>query len=259
MPMNNLLLFAAPWFVFAVLAEYFWTKKRNKNWFVNKDTATSMLMGTDSLFTNAGIKLVTIGIYFWVADHRIFSISLQPEWLLWLVTLFFQDFFYYWFHRGSHKVRVLWAAHVNHHSSEEYNLSTALRQSWSTFFGFVFYLPMAFVGFPLEAIFTAAALNLIYQFWIHTQAINKMPAWFEAVFNTPSHHRVHHGTNPQYIDKNYAGVLIIWDRLFSSFEPEQEKVNYGLTKNIKTHNLSKVAFQEWLVLFRDIKNERRGG
>ena len=144
------------------------------------------------------------------------------------------DFLYYWEHRWMHEVRLLWAHHVTHHSSERYNLSTALRQPWSS--------PHGRLGVPADAaarlprvtrITRAGQLNLLYQYWIHTETIDRLPAALEAVFNTPSHHRVHHGANQQYLDRNYAGILIIWDRLFGTFEPEVRRIKYGLTKNIR--------------------------
>lgn len=251
----NPVYYAIPWFIGSVLFEQWRAKKRGVSLFQSADTRTSLLMGVGSLFTDAAIKLVTIYAYLWVAERSLFDLAVEPVWLLLLLTLVGQDFCYYWSHRAGHRVRILWAAHINHHSSEYYNLSTALRQSWSSLFSFVFYLPLAFIGFPLEMIFLAGALNLLYQFWIHTQLIDKMPRWFEAIFNTPSHHRVHHGTNKQYIDKNYAGIFIIWDRLLGTFEPEGKTVTYGLTKNIQTYNLFKVAFHEWQAMFADIASE----
>jgi sterol desaturase/sphingolipid hydroxylase (fatty acid hydroxylase superfamily) len=169
------------------------------------------------------------------------------------VLLFFaEDFTYYWWHRASHEVRLLWAAHENHHSSEYFNYSTALRQSYTTPFTvplFYWWLPLA--GFHPLMIFTQISLSLVYQFWIHTELIGRMPRAFEAVFNTPSHHRVHHGANLEYLDRNHAGILIVWDRLFGSFEPERARVRYGLTKNIRSWNPLRIAFHEWAAMLRD--------
>ena len=150
----------------------------------------------------------------------------------------------------------MWAAHVIHHSSQHYNLSTALRQTWTGFFalGFLFSWPMFLLGFPPEMVFFCSGLNLIYQFWIHTEAIGKMPRWFEAVMNTPSHHRVHHATNPRYLDANYAGVFIIWDKMFGTFEPERDdvKIHYGLVRNLGTFNVIWAAFHEWAGIAKDV-------
>jgi sterol desaturase/sphingolipid hydroxylase (fatty acid hydroxylase superfamily) len=166
------------------------------------------------------------------------------------------DFMYYWDHRAGHEVRLLWAAHVVHHSSQRYNLSTALRQTWTGEYTFLFFIPVVLVGVPVELALAAWSVNLLYQFWIHTEAIGKMWGWFEAVFNTPSHHRVHHGSQSQYLDRNYAGVLIVWDRLFRTFEPEGERVVYGLTKNIATHNPLKVATHELVAIAHDVRGAR---
>jgi sterol desaturase/sphingolipid hydroxylase (fatty acid hydroxylase superfamily) len=146
-------------------------------------------------------------------------------------------------------VRVLWASHVPHHSSQRYNLSTALRQSWTPFTGLPFYLPLALFFSPVQ-IATAYGINLLYQFWIHTELIDRLGP-FEWIFNTPSHHRVHHGANVQYLDRNHAGILIVWDRWFGTFEPERERPRYGLTKNIQSFNPVYAAFHEFAAVLRD--------
>ena len=166
------------------------------------------------------------------------------------------DFLYYWEHRWMHEIRLLWAHHVTHHSSERYNLSTALRQPWSPFLTFWVFLPMPALGFPARTVAKAGQLNLLYQYWIHTEAIDRLPKAAELVLNTPSHHRVHHGANKQYIDKNYGGVLILWDRLFGTFEPEVRRVKYGLTKNIKTFNPLRIAYHELADIGRDVRRAR---
>ena len=163
------------------------------------------------------------------------------------------DLAYYWSHRLSHEHRVLWAAHVNHHSSQRYNLSTALRQSWTGFIVHWVYLPLYAIGFSTRQVARAGELNLLYQYWVHTETIDRLPAAFERVMNTASHHRVHHGVNEQYLDRNYAGILILWDRLFGTFEPEGERIHYGLTKNIDTFNPVKIAAHEWISLGGDLR------
>ena len=166
------------------------------------------------------------------------------------------DFSYYWHHRFEHEVRILWACHVNHHSSRYYNLSTALRQPWTPIAVVFFYPVWALFGVAPWMIMVSGGLNLVYQYWVHTEAIERMPSWFEAVFNTPSHHRVHHGSNAEYLDKNYGGILIVWDRFFRSFEPEREPVMYGLTKNIETYSLVAIAFHEYAAIARDLRRAR---
>jgi len=163
------------------------------------------------------------------------------------------DLLYYWNHRLQHEHRVFWANHVSHHSSRRYNLSTALRQPWSGFLLAWVYAPMPLLGVPPAQTARAGQLNLLYQYWIHTEAIDRLPDPAEHYLNTPSHHRVHHGANKEYLDKNYGGILIVWDKLFGTFEPERRRVDYGLTKNISTYNPFRIAYHEFADLVRDIR------
>ena len=171
------------------------------------------------------------------------------------MCFFLEDLSYYWFHRISHERRWFWASHVVHHTSQHYNLSTALRQTWTGSIGatFIFWLPMAWIGFPPAMIAFFSGVSLVYQFWIHTEAVDRMGP-LEWVLNTPSHHRVHHATNPRYLDSNYAGVLIIWDRMFGTFveETKADKPIYGVVSNIHTFNPFRIAFHEWVGMARDI-------
>ena len=166
------------------------------------------------------------------------------------------DLLYYWDHRIMHEVRVFWANHVSHHSSQRYNLSTALRQPWSGLSLAWVFAPMPLLGYSGKVTRRAGQLNLLYQYWIHTEAIDRLPKPIEAVFNTPSHHRVHHGANQQYLDKNYGGILIIWDKLFGTFEPEVRRIKYGLTKNINTYNPLRIAYHEYADIVRDVAKAR---
>jgi len=194
----------------------------------------------------------------WVHQYRLFDIGIawKQWWWAWILCFVLDDLAYYAFHRSAHRVRWFWASHVIHHSSQHYNLSTALRQTWTGFFslGFIFRLPLFLIGFPPAMVFFCAGLNLIYQFWIHTEAIRRMPKWFEAVMNTPSHHRVHHGVNPRYLDANYAGVLIIWDKMFGSFvaERDDEPVRYGIVKQLGSFNILWAAVHEWVGIAKDV-------
>lgn len=176
-----------------------------------------------------------------------------------VAALVLWDFLYYWEHRWMHRVRVLWAHHVTHHSSQRYNLSTALRQPWSTVLTHWIFVPMPLAGFTPAMTRRAGEINLLYQYWIHTEAVDRLPAKYERWLNTASHHRVHHGANPQYIDRNYGGILIVWDRLFGTFEPEIRKVKYGLTKNIKTFNPITIGYHEFVAIARDVKNAESTG
>jgi sterol desaturase/sphingolipid hydroxylase (fatty acid hydroxylase superfamily) len=201
------------------------------------DAISNISCGISSQVTGALWGVLSIAMYQFVYEYgALFQIP--DTWWTWLILFVLVDFFYYWFHRSSHEVNFLWnTAHVVHHQSEDYNLSVALRQaSFGGAFSMLFYLPLALMGFSAYAFLTVKGLNLIYQFWIHTEAINKMPRWFEYVFNTPSHHRVHHGRNPKYIDRNHAGTLMVWDRMFGTFQAEEEKPTYGVTKPTNTWN-----------------------
>jgi sterol desaturase/sphingolipid hydroxylase (fatty acid hydroxylase superfamily) len=225
-----------------------------------RDTAVSLGMG---LFSGVA-ALLTAGVVaastLWVYQYRLFDIPMTAIWA-WVAILLLEDLIYYVFHRLSHERRFWWAAHVNHHTSQHYNLSTALRQTWTGGVAgtWVLWLPLAFLGFPPAMIAIQKGISLVYQYWIHTEAIGRMPKWFEAIFNTPSHHRVHHARNPRYLDSNYAGILIIWDRMFGTFQPEldEEPCRYGIVRNLATFNILRVAFHEWIAMAADVVRHPR--
>ncbi len=252
----NLIHYAIPFFVLTVVIEVIITVKLKMKEYEFKDAGTSIAMGLGNVFIGLFSKALVFGIFLLIYNTvRIFTIPFT--WWAWILIFFAEDFGYYWFHRTSHTSRFFWASHVVHHSSQKYNLSTALRQTWTgSFTSFVFYLWIPLLGFHPAMILMQMSISLLYQYWIHTELIVKMPKWFEFFFNTPSHHRVHHATNPQYLDRNHAGILIIWDRLFGTFEPEVEKPIYGLTKNIETHNPLRVAFHEWFSLVSDVTTNK---
>ena len=247
----NIIHYAIPLFVITVVIELIAINKMQVKKYHGKDAITSIIMGLGNVFIGLIAKGFVFGIFMLVYSYgRLFEIPFT--WWGWLLIFFFEDFTYYWNHRIGHESRFFWASHVVHHSSKEYNLSTALRQTWTgSFTSFIFYLWLPFLGFHPVMILMQQSVSLLYQYWIHTELIKKMPKWFEFIFNTPSHHRVHHATNPQYLDRNHAGILIIWDRIFGTFEPEVEKPVYGLVKNINTFNPLRIAFQEWIHLFSD--------
>ena len=220
-----------------------------------KDTTGSLLM----LIGNVAFSFATLsllgrldGLLF---RRRVSNVGLRKGSLALAMILW--DFLYYWDHRFMHEVRLFWANHVSHHSSQRYNLSTALRQPWSGLMMAWVFAPLPLLGFPANKTFRAGQLNLLYQYWIHTELVDRLSPRLEAVLNTPSHHRVHHGANPQYLDKNYGGILIIWDKLFGSFEPEVRRVQYGLTKNIATHNPFRIAYHEFAAIGRDVASSTR--
>ena len=250
--------FAIPAFIVLVVLEMLWAKKHAPEKYEPKDTLTSLALGTGSQVAGLLTGGLVFALSLWLYEHRLFDIAGTWGWAWWVFALCFvlDDFAYYAFHRAAHRVRWFWASHVNHHSSQHYNLSTALRQTWTGFFAltFVFRIPLALLGFHPAMILFCGAINLIYQFWIHTEAIGKLPRWFEYVMNTPSHHRVHHATNPRYLDSNYAGTFIIWDRMFGSFvqETDEERIRYGIVKQLGSFNLLHSVFHEWIGIAQDV-------
>ena len=223
------------------------------------DTAASLGMGLGSTVAGVLFGGVVFATTIWVYQHRLFTVPMTAVWA-WVLIFFLEDMTYYWFHRISHERRFWWASHVNHHTSQHYNLSTALRQTWTGQIAgtWALWLPLSLLGFPPAMIAIQKGISLVYQFWIHTETIGRLPAWFEAVFNTPSHHRVHHARNPRYLDRNYAGILIVWDRMFGTFQPEldAEPCRYGIVRNLGSFNVLRVAFHEWIGIGRDLLGSR---
>ena len=200
------------------------------------DAITNINCGVTSQVTGAFLKVFTVGFYTFMYEQFKFT-TIENSALTWAIAFITYDFCYYWAHRMSHQVNLFWGGHSVHHQSEEYNLSVALRQSSSqTIWTFLFYTPMALGGIDPLVLVSVSGFNLLYQFWIHTESINRLPKWFEWFFNTPSHHRVHHARNPKYIDKNHAGTFIIWDKMFGTFREEEERPTYGITKNLNSWN-----------------------
>ncbi|GAA5150815.1 sterol desaturase family protein [Pseudonocardia eucalypti] len=220
------------------------------------DTRTSLLMGLIGsgvavLFRAASLVGYS-AVYVYLAPWHLPA----DAWWTWAILLLGVDFLWYWYHRLSHRVRIVWAAHQAHHSSEYFNYSTALRQKWNLWFETLIWLPLPLLGMPPALVYTGFSVNLIYQFWVHTERIDKLPRPIELIFNTPSHHRVHHGSDPEYLDRNYAGILIIWDRLFGTFAAETHRPRYGLTTPVNTYNLLKLQFGEYAAIARDVRHAR---
>ncbi len=246
--------YAVPAFVLLILVEMIVARAKDRSRYCPRDTLNSMLMGFGSTIAGALAAGIIFGIASWFYRFRL--VTIPYAWWSWIACFVLNDLCYYWQHRLGHRIRWMWASHINHHSSQHYNLSTALRQTWTGFFAanFLIYLPLYLAGFPPPMVFFVGALNLIYQFWIHTEAIGRCPRWFEAVMNTPSHHRVHHATNPRYLDRNYAGVFIVWDKLFGTFvaEDDRDKIRYGIVKQLPHHGLLWGVFHEWIGILRDL-------
>ncbi len=244
---------AVPLFVVAILLELAWiTLKRRGGRYETRDALTSLAMGAGNVIEGLLLGFVAYGYFTFIWQFRLFDLGSSVAVIV--LCFILNDLAYYWIHRFGHRIRWVWAAHVVHHSSQHYNLTTALRQTWTGTFTLMMLVktPLILLGFHPAMVIFVSGLNLIYQFWIHTEAINKMPRWFEAVMNTPSHHRVHHGRNPRYLDANYAGVLIVWDKMFGTFVAEQETPEYGLVFNLGTFNPLRVATHEWVGIFKDV-------
>ncbi len=233
----NIILYAIPGFIILILAELIYGLVRGQNTYRVADTISSISLGSISRLR--GLLFLGFGAWFFSrASDGYHLFDLPSEGIgIWLFAMLAYDFSYYWFHRISHEVNLFWAAHVVHHQSEDYNLGTALRQSGGGLIGFIFYLPWLYIGIPAEILFASGALNLIYQFWVHTQHVHRI-GWLEYVLVTPSNHRVHHAQNKIYIDRNYGGILCIWDRMFRSFqdELEDEACIYGIRKPLQSYN-----------------------
>lgn len=252
--MPDLIHLAIPAFILLLVVEAIVDAVMRRDLYEFRDTAASLSMGTGSVIIGLASKAMVFGIFTLVHRFAIFNIGYQ--WWAWVLIVFADDFSYYVFHRTSHECRLFWASHVIHHSSQRYNLGTALRQTWTgSLMSFVFWLWLPLVGFQPAMVMSMQAISLLYQFWIHTEVIRWLGP-LEAVMNTPSHHRVHHATNARYLDRNHAGIFIIWDRLFGTFEPEdmQDKPVYGLTTNINSYNPFCIAFHEWIDIWRDLRH-----
>lgn len=262
MTFPDIVAYAVPAFVLLIVIEMIVVRARGRGAYETRDTMASLTMG----FGNRIVGLIGGGALVYAVFSVVYQYRLIDEipvtWWVVLVCFILDDLAYYWFHRIAHERRWFWASHVVHHSSQHYNLSTALRQTWTGkfSFSFIFGLPLALIGFPPEMVIFVGGVNLVYQFWIHTELVDRLGP-IEWIFNTPSHHRVHHATNPIYLDSNYAGTLIIWDRMFGTFVPEleRERPRYGIIKNLGTFNPLMIAFHEWIGILKDLRSARNIG
>ena len=253
---DDLTVIALPFYFMALALEAYWSRKKGLGWYRGSDTVASLTM----MILAAAVEFLprVLAIAIMVKLHEISPLKdvIQRQWWAWMLLFVLEDFTFYWFHRMNHQVRLFWAGHVNHHSSEFFNYGTALRQGvGERVHKFLFWLWLSFLGFDPAMIITMISISLFYQFWIHTRSVGKLHPWIEAVFNTPSHHRVHHASNVRYLDCNHGGVLIIWDRMFASFSREEENdpVVYGLTTNIETDNPLRVLAHEYIAIGVDLK------
>jgi alkylglycerol monooxygenase len=246
MPVNYIVL-AIPVFLVLILLELLITRLQEKDYYRLSDSINDLSCGILDQILMVFMKTALFAGYAWVYEgYRLFSIS--GSLAAWAACFLGVDFLYYWFHRTGHEVNAFWAAHVVHHQSEEYNLAVALRQgAFQPVFSWFFYLPLAILGFPPLMFLTVTSIDTLYQFWIHTRAIGRLGP-LEWVLNTPSNHRVHHGRNPKYIDRNHGGILIVWDRLFGTFQKEEEEPAYGITTPLRSFNPVWAHLHYWVEL-----------
>ena len=257
---DPLLVVFVPLFILAIVIEATYAQRKHLSIYAGKDFAVSIAMLLLASLADALPKIAAFMLFF--ALHEISPLRdvVERQWWAWGLLFLLDDFVYYWFHRANHEVRLLWAGHVAHHSSQKLNFGTALRQGVTErIHKYLFWLPLPLLGFDPVMIFIMIGINLFYQFWVHTELMHRLPKIIELVFNTPSHHRVHHASNIRYLDCNHGGVLIVWDRLFGTFsrEDDLEPPVYGLTHNIKTFNPFKVAFGAYTELWHDCRSTKR--
>lgn len=264
-PMRDPVIFAVPFFLLLLSVEWFAARKLEQfeserapaGAYRSEDAWASISMGLVSMATTAAWKFIALlgyaAIYTYVAPWH-----LSPaRWYTWVIALVGVDLLYYTYHRFAHRIRLIWATHQAHHSSRYFNFATALRQKWNNSGEILMWIPLPLLGIPPWMVFASFSVSLVYQFWVHTERIDKLPRAVEFVFNTPSHHRVHHGMDPEYLDRNYGGILIIWDRMFGSFAPERFRPHYGLTKPVDTFNIVALQFHEYAAIIADVRRATR--
>ena len=254
--------YAIPFFILFIVLEALSLRfledepsERRYKGYERNDSRASILMGLGSLFFTGGARVAALLGY--AVLYELSPLRIDPsKWWSWVYAILIVDLLFYTEHRAAHRVRILWAAHQAHHNSQHFNLSTAVRQKWNPWWELLVWTPLPLLGMPPWMIFTAFSVNLIYQFGVHTEKIDRMWRPIEFVFNTPSHHRVHHASDKEYLDKNYAGILIIWDRMFGSYAEEVKRPTYGLTKNVDSFNPIKLQYHEYGAIVRDVRKAR---
>jgi sterol desaturase/sphingolipid hydroxylase (fatty acid hydroxylase superfamily) len=255
MNLPNIIAYAAPIMISLVLLEWYLSYRQNKSFYNGRDTLAATVVGLVNVALGALLKIITFGI-------AIFCFNLVPwtiphTWWSYILCIFAIDFMRYWAHRIAHENRFWWATHVTHHSSPKYNLSVSFRLGWTQYIKIIFFMPVMMMGFHPVVFIICHQIEVLYQFWIHTEYIKKLPRPIEFFFTTPSHHRVHHATNEKYLDKNYGSTFIIWDRMFGTFQPEEERPDYGITKELKSpYNPVYLCFHEWGDIFRDVSKAK---
>jgi sterol desaturase/sphingolipid hydroxylase (fatty acid hydroxylase superfamily) len=262
-PMRDPVLFAVPFFVILLAIEWAAARKLGNEAepgrpgagaYLSRDARASISMGLVSVLTMGFWKFLGLlgyaALYAYVAPWHLSA----GQWYTWVIAIVGVDVLFYAYHRIAHRVRLIWATHQAHHSSRYFNFATALRQKWNNSGELIMWAPLPMLGVPPWMVFTSFSISLVYQFWIHTEHIGTLPRPIEFVFNTPSHHRVHHGRDPEYLDRNYGGIFIIWDRMFGTFQPELFRPHYGLTKPVNTFNIWTLETGEYVAIARDVRS-----
>ncbi len=251
MDLPPIIVYATPVMIGLVLLEWGLSLYQNRQIYDTKDTLAATAIGVGNLVISALIKVATFGII--IFFYNLAPWRIPPTWWSYILCVVWIDFWRYWAHRVAHENRFWWATHVTHHNSEKYNWSVSFRLGWTQHIKIIFFIPVALTGFHPVVFFVAHQIEVLYQFWIHTEYIRKLPKPIEFIFTTPSHHRVHHARNGKYLDKNYGSTLIIWDRIFGTFQPEEEQPEYGITKPVNSYNPVFLNFHEWIDIYRDVR------
>jgi sterol desaturase/sphingolipid hydroxylase (fatty acid hydroxylase superfamily) len=244
-----------PLFAMIALIEAVWLRRKrgHYDW---RQSGASLAIAFGQQLSGLAAAALMVGVFTTVHEYRLQDLDIDSGWMI-LLLFVCLEFAYYWHHRASHKCRWFWASHAVHHSANDFNLSAAYRLGWTA--GItghsLFYLPLVWLGFSPKAVFGMLALNLIYQFWLHTELVLRLGA-IEWLFNTPAHHRVHHASNPDYLDRNYGGTLIVFDRFFGTFAAERDDApcRYGLTRPLQSANPLRIVFHEWIAIVRDLRH-----
>ena len=257
MDVNSIYIVALPIILLMIMVEVLVANAKNIAAYKKEDSLGTLGLLTGNIFVALSIKGLTLAFHIFLYEFRFFDlVSVMPIWALWIITFILIDLIFYFYHRISHRSRFLWAIHMSHHSSEEMNFFVSFRQAWlGPISKIPFFMLLPLIGLEPTMIAVAGVISTLWGVIGHTQVINKLGP-LEWVFNTPSHHRVHHGSNLQYIDKNYGNLLIIWDRFFGTFEPENEPVKYGMVKNVNTFNPFKITLMGWQEIILDMKNSK---
>ena len=251
MDLPNIIMYAAPVMIALVLLEWGISFYQNRKFYDGKDTLAATVVGLVNVALGAALKVFTFGLAIYC--YNLVPWKIPHTWWAYVLCLIWIDFWRYWAHRIGHESRFWWATHITHHSSKHYNLSVSFRLGWTQYIKVIFFVPVMLTGFDPAVFFICHQIEVLYQFWIHTEYIKKLPKPIEYIFTTPSHHRVHHATNPKYIDKNYGSTFIIWDRMFGTFQPEEERPDYGITTRVeRPYNPVYLVFHEWVAIFKDM-------